>query len=305
MILLIQMTVLLIIMTVGFICNKIKLLDDASTKHISALVVNVANPCLVLSAAAADHSGSDKSKLLQVALIAVILYACLIFLAFVIPHLLKVEKPSVPTYRLMTIFSNIGFMGFPVIEAAYGKEALLYASIFLFPYNILIYTYGISQMTGESFVRGKIQWKKIFNIGVDAGIVALIIYIFNIPVHSVLVKTIDALSGLTAPLSMIVIGYSFAKMNLKELFTDVRMLVFSVIKLGLIPLAGVAILRLFGVGGDLLGVCFIMLATPVGSMTAMMAGWYGKNEELAARAVAITTLLSVATIPLMSMLLNV
>ena len=154
MILLTQMAILFLIMAVGFLCKRTNLLDDLSVKKLSGLVVNVANPCMVLSAAVGDHAGSDNMLLLSAVILSLVMYAVFLVLAAMVPKLLRVPAGDVPAYKLMMIFSNIGFMGFPVISAAYGQEALLYASVFLLPYNFLIYTYGISVMTGESMVKG-------------------------------------------------------------------------------------------------------------------------------------------------------
>lgn len=305
MILLNQMVVLFLIMGVGFFCKNNGLLDEASVKKISGLVVNIANPAMVLSSAVSDHAGADKMMLLYVAGLAIIVYAILIVIAIFVPRILGVKGPDKGVYRIMTIFSNIGFMGFPVIKAAYGSEALLYASIFLFPYNILIYTYAIQELTGESFVKGGIKWKKIFNVGVNAGILAIILYIIEPPIPDFITQTVSSLSNLTAPLSMMVIGYSLAGMNIKELFTDVRLLAFSGIKLVLLPLVMIPLLRFAGISDILLGVCLIMFATPVGSMTAMMASQYGKSEELVSKGVALTTILSVITIPALGLVLGV
>lgn len=113
-------------------------------------------------------------------------------------------------------------------------------------------------------------------------------------------SSVSYLSGLTAPLSMMVIGQSMIHIKFRELFTDVRLLVFSLIKLIIIPIAGILILRLFIHDEIILGVSMIMLATPVGSMTAMLAQQYDGDYALASKAVALTTIISVGTIPLVS-----
>ena len=84
--------------------------------------------------------------------------------------------------------------------------------------------------------------------------------------------------------------------------TDLRLLLFSVIKLLVLPAAGVLVIRQFVDNEVILGVCLVMLATPVGSMTAMLAQQYDGDYEMASKGVALTTILSVATIPLVSML---
>ena len=143
---------------------------------------------------------------------------------------------------------------------------------------------------------------RIFNIGVIACIVTMVIYLCKIPVPGMIADTITHLSNLTAPLSMMVIGASLATIDLKKLFTDVRLLLFSAVKLLLIPIVGVLIIRQFVSNETICGVCMVMLATPVGSMTAMLAQQYDGDYEMASKGVALTTILSVATIPLVSML---
>ena len=102
---------------------------------------------------------------------------------------------------------------------------------------------------------------------------------------------------------MMVIGASLATIRFKELFTDGKLLIFSGIKLLLIPILGVLLIKQVISNEVILGVCMIMLATPVGSMTAMLAQDTGGDYELATRGVTLTTILSVATVPIVSLFL--
>ena len=131
----------------------------------------------------------------------------------------------------------------------------------------------------------------------------IIIYLTQVHIPEFIESTVTHLSHLTAPLSMIVIGSSIANMKFKEMFTDMRLNIFSAVKLLLIPLVGVTLIRLTGADPLFVGVCLVMLGTPIGSMTAMIAQTHGSNYELAARGVALTTVMSVVTLPLMSMIL--
>ena len=305
MIMLQQMIVLFLIMLVGFWSRKKGLLDDHASKKISGIVINIANPALILSASLSKDSTIEGSDLVMTFMIAIVLFASLVLMAHFLPMVLRVPKRDYGIYKAMIVFSNIGFMGFPVISAVYGSEALLYASLFLIPFNILIYTYGIQVMRPATAEKEPFQLKKVLNIGVIACILSLVIYLFKIPTPKAIDSTITLLSNLTAPLSMMVIGDSMTKMNLKELVTDTKLIIFSMIKLVLIPLAGVAAIKLLGVNPMLTGVCMIMLSTPVGSMTAMLAQQYDGDFELASRGVALTTLLSVLSMPLISAITGV
>ncbi|MGN0326400.1 MAG: AEC family transporter [Lachnospiraceae bacterium] len=316
-----QMTILFLLMLVGFICRKINLFSKEGNRVISALVVNVANPALILSAGINKETTVKGTELFNILVLAIGMYFVLILIALLITKMLHVGKEQQGVYQVMTVFSNIGFMGFPVISAVYGEDALLYASLFLVPYNILIYTFGISSMgrneSGNLSMTSRensgikksalkrIPWTKILNVGVISCILTMIIYIAEIPIPSIVESTTASLANLTAPLSMMIIGASMADMKIKELFCDWKLLIFSVIKLLLLPIAGVAVLLLLGLDRTLCGVCMIMLATPVGSMTAMLAQQYHGDYELASKGVALTTVLSVITMPLVSFLLGI
>lgn len=307
MILLQQMMILFLIMIIGFICRKNGILNDSGSKTLSAIVVNVANPALVLTAGInKDTSIQGKDLLITVGL-AIGMFAAFILFAEILVRIMKIEISQRGAYKAMTVFSNIGFMGFPVISAVYGTEALLYASIFLIPYNVLIYTYGINVMSSADKTENnekQIQWNKIFNIGVIASIITIILYFTGLSLPYVLESTITTVSNLTAPLSMIVIGDAMANMKIKEILTDKRLLIFTAVKLLFIPFVGISILKLFGLSPMLMGVCLIMFSTPVGSMTAMLAQQYGGEYELASKGVAITTLLSVASMPFIAAVLG-
>lgn len=302
MILLKQMLVLFILMLVGICCRKCGIFNDESNKRISALVLNVANPALVLSSGINQESVIGGMEFVKTFVLAWAMFGVLMLIAYFIPMLLKAEASEYGIYRTMTIFSNVGFMGFPVIAALFGTLALLYASLFLIPFNVLIYTYGISVMKGE---KTGFQLRKILNVGVVSCVITLFIYLTKLPIPIVIENAVDSISGLAAPLSMMIIGDSLTKVNLKKLFCNARMLVFSGIKLLVIPLAGVSVIKLLGLNPMLTGVCMVMLSTPVGSMNAMLAQQYGGDYELASQGVTITTLLAVVTMPLVSFLLKV
>lgn len=308
MLILQQMLVLFFIMLIGFFTERKGILDEDTSQKMSWIVVNIANPAMILSSVS-EESRIQPQELAVTAVVSLGSFLCLIIIALFLPKLLRVDKKQYGVYQVMTIFSNIGFMGFPIISALYGKEALLYASLFILTYNILIYTYGIlclsgkdsKEKQGDSGDKKKHGWisslKKIGNVGVVASLGALALYFGNIRLPEVFTEIFDMFADLTAPLSMMVIGASFGKMSVKEMVTDVRLLVFSGIKLLVMPVAGMWVLSQFLDNSMLLGVCMVMLATPVGSMTAMLAQQYDCDSELAAKGVALTTLLSVATIP--------
>lgn len=305
MVLLQQMIALFLMMLVGYVCAKMGVLDAVASKKISWLVVNVGNPAMILAAGMDNEITVAPEKLILVVMLAVVIYAALIMISVFLPGLLRVETQNAGVYRVMLIFSNIGFMGLPLISVLYGGESLLYTSIFFFPFNFLIYTYGIRAMRKEEGARGKIKWSDVCNIGVITSVIALILYFGKIHMPDFAVTTAKNLSNLTAPLSMLVIGASFLDFKIIDLFTDTKLLLFSGIKMLLIPIVGTWIIKQFVDDPMILGVCMVMLATPVGSMTAMLAQQYDGNYDLAARGVALTAIFAVVTMPVVSVLMGV
>lgn len=364
MVMLQQMIVMFLMMAVGYLCYRKQILTEEVSKKVSAIVVNVANPCMILSSALTDQQMQGK-ELVQTLAIVVIMYVFLLVMAQLLPRILCIQKESRGAYAAMTVFANIGFMGFPVLAAMYGNGALLYGAVFQIPFNILIYTYGVAVLTrkpgacakteqdvkaevdvkeepdvkaevdvkaepngktGErqdaqgitaavngkseniengSEQQGKLQGtveivKKIFNIGVIACIAAMLLYFLQTPVPSFLQAFITKLGNLTAPLSMMIIGASLAQMPLKELFLDKKLLLFSLVKLLLLPAVWMIMVNRVAEQEILRGVCLVMMATPAGSMTAMLAQQYGGDYETASRGVALTTVLSVITMPLLA-----
>lgn len=302
MLMLEKMMVLFLLMFIGWLMVKLKVISNENCKVLSSLVINIATPAMILSACTSGNNAIKGKDLLMTVILAVGIYLGQIIMAQVIPKVLKVEPQDVGCYKLMTIFSNIGFIGFPLVQALYGNDALLYSAIFQIPYNLLIYTYGIKQMQPNETSREKGSLKNVLNVGVITCVITIVLYLTEIKLPEVINTTISYLSGLTAPLSMLVIGASFTVIDLKGMLKDKKLLIFTLLKLLVIPIIGCTILK-FAVTNELLrGVCIIMLATPVGSMTAMFAQQYDKNYELTAQGVALTTLLSVITIPIIFML---
>lgn len=319
MVMLQQMIVMFLMMAVGYLCYRRQILTEEVSRKVSAIVVNVANPCMILSSALTDQQMQGK-ELVQTLAIVVMMYAFLLAMAQLLPRILRIQKESRGAYAAMTVFANIGFMGFPVLAAMYGNGALLYGAVFQIPFNILIYTYGVAVLTrkpgacakaepdvkeSNNEQQGKLQGtleivKKIFNIGVIACIAAMLLYFLQAPVPSFLQAFITNLGNLTAPLSMMIIGASLAQMPLKELFLDKKLLLFSLVKLLLLPAVWMIMVNRVAEQEILRGVCLVMMATPAGSMTAMLAQQYGGDYETASRGVALTTVLSVITMPLLA-----
>ena len=306
MILIQQMLILFIFLLIGFYCGKRQVITDEAARSISWIIVNISNPAVIVNSAINSDKSLTNIKLLSVIGIAVIVFAFLILFAQVIPKILGITSQNLGIYKAMTIFSNIAFMGFPLLRVMYGNEALLFGAIFLLPFNFLLYTYGIRIISCKpDNKKEKLQIRKIVNIGVISCLIALILYKLNLRIPIVLSSSLQYLSDIASPLSMMLIGQSLIKFNFIELFLDIKLLIFTSIKLIVIPVIGIFLLKFWIVDSLILGVCYIMLATPVASMVVLLAQQYECDYSFVAKGVALSTILSVITIPLVSIIIRI
>ena len=297
MVLLQQMGILFVYMMIGYVACKKEYFDQEFGKKLSWLVVNVANPMLAISAVVNNEEQIANKDFYVTVLLAICFYAFFLILAQILPRLIGVQNSDIGVYKMMTTFNNIGFMGFPVIAAAYGNGALIYAVPFSIVFNILCYTWGIQTLCGGG---EKGNWKRIINIGTISGIISIVLFFMQIPVPKMICSLSAGLSNLTGPLSMLVIGISIAAMELKDLFTDVKLLKFALIKLLAVPVAAMLLVCQVIDNRLICEVFLVMMATPAASMCAMLSQQYGGDYELAAKGVALTTILSVVTMPIVS-----
>lgn len=294
-----KMLVFLILMLIGLLLVKVRILDEKTSRELSALVLYVANPALIINASQTEHI-IPGAELLTAVIVAAVMYAVLIAVAAMLPRIMKLKQDQASAYALMTVFSNIGYMGIPLISEILGTQALLYVVVFILLFNILMYTYGVMilQRGTDSASHARSSLRKLINPGVLSGIVAVTFYFLRIQLPEVLSAPLKYLSSLTAPLSMIIIGVALANVKIRSFFTDFKLLGFSAFKLLLLPLLFCYVLKLFIGEGDLLGVCIIMMSTPVASMTVMMAQQYGGEYTLLSKGTMLTTILCIATIPI-------
>lgn len=317
-----QMLVLLVMMLIGYIVFRIKWLDGNACSRMSKIVVNVLNPCLMVNGVLGKEAKLEGSMLFQTLVLVVIYFAVLILISGPVASALRVRKEHFNLYRLMMIFSNVGFMGIPVISSIYGKEAILLIAFYNLGYNLLLYTYGIylvgkgclateeteagKGLSGESGkAAGKgMDWKKLLNPGVASCVAAIFIFASGATMPESVCTFFDYVGNAAVPLSMILIGASVAQGGRKEFFLDKKMYAFMAVKMLAIPIAAALLVRLLPWPAMVEGVFILMLAMPVGSIVVMLATESGNDAIECTKGSILTTLVSVLTIPLVSVFLQ-
>ena len=297
---------LLLILILGFVLNKIHILDAQTNQRLSNLIVTVTTPMLVISSVCGLDDSVSRLSVLPLLLGGFGLYLGFILFGELACRLPIFKKENRGPNACMMVFPNSGFMGIPVMQSIYGTNAVFYNSILNFPYNIFIYTYALLRLGSGKNADGtkqKISLRSILTPGFVMVFLALILFLTGLPLPQVIVDTCDMVGGITSPLSMLVLGSTIAMYPLKESLKDPRCYLFALFRLFIIPMATLGVCRLFQIDNFITGIAVLSAAMPVGSMVLIMCGRCGGNTELVSRNTLVTTLLSVITIPVVAAVL--
>ena len=292
-----QMVQLFIIIALGYLLFRIGLFDEGLNKKLTSLLLHVTTPALILHSVLANQNTGDGS-LARITLIFIGIFVVVPLVGWLISLALGAPKEQRGLYMFMTTYGNAGFMGFPVVNAVLGAAGVFYAAIFNLVFNLFLYSVGLLQFHVGLPRQAKLNWKKLLSPCVIASLLALVCYLCRWTAPAALVDLTDMLGSITTPLAMLLIGSTLATMPLKAVVSDLRADVYAVIRQVFLPVLFLPVLRLLLTDDFLLAVTFLMVSMPVANVTLLFALEYGGDQQLAAKNIFLTTLLSVVTIPL-------
>lgn len=293
-----QLVTLFLLMGAGFLLFRLGFLNAEFNRSLTKLLINVTMPFLIIDSVLKLTQRAPVSTVFVVLASAVSLYLILPLFGFLIARLLFVPKTQRGLYTYMTTFSNVGFMGFPLILALLGAEAVFYTALFNMIFNLSSFSYGILLVSSGSEKKEKPRLRMLLSPGILLSLLAIILYFVNLPFPDSVVDVVGYIGGLTTPLAMLLTGASIATMNLSEMLRDWRMYPFMILKQIALPLCLYPLFRIFIKEPLLLNVILIMLSLPVANSAVLFSIEYQADEKLATRGVFLTTLFSIVTIPL-------
>ena len=293
-----QMILLFALILVAYIASKIKFLPANSNKVLSDLVVNITNPATILYAVATSSRTLSNGAVLGILGITTLTLGGQILLAHGYTRVLRLDPRSGGVYRFMLVFSNCGFLGYPVVRALFGGDAVFVASMYNLIFQILSFTYGVRQVGGDPSSR-QVTPKMFLTPMVVTSVLALILYLLNVPFHPMVVEALSMLDRITSPASMLVIGCVLAAYPLKTIFGGWHVYLFCAARLIVIPVIVWAILGLFVTDSLILGVMVVISAMPAATNTVLVCSKYNGDESTAASGLFVSTALSLATLPVL------
>ena len=292
-----QAIVMLILLLFGFFLRKKSFLSDETAKQLSNIIVTIINPILIFN----SYQTECNERLLRgLGAAAVLAFAAHLLFIAASKVLVRKTRKDFEIERFSLIYTNCGFMGIPLVEAVFGSEGVFYLTAYITAFNLFIWTHGVVLISGKKLSASGLL-KIVLSPAIIAIIAGLIMFFAGLRLPGVIQVPLDYLGSLNTPLAMLVSGATIAKSGLKNAFTDKRVYLCQAIRLLLLPaaLAGLFVLALMaGVEPMVIKVVLIAASAPTGSLTIMLAHKYERNAEYASSCFALSTILSMATMPL-------
>lgn len=294
-----QVLVLFMLMAVGYACRRVKLLSEECVKGCVNLLLLVVTPCLIVHVFQRPFSREMLANLGWA--VGAALTAHLVGIAFAEIFFRKSEERLRGVLKFGTVFSNGGFMAIPLEYALLGAEGAFYGAVYVVLFNLLCWTYGLKGMCGHlKDMNRRILFINPGTVGLAAG---LPLFLFSVRLPAVIGDPVKYISDLNTPLAMIIIGFYLADARFAAYFKCPQALFASVFRLAVIP--GIVLALLFAFAGScgLSGTMCIALtasaSAPAAAMNTMFAAKYGKDVDVSAGIVAVTTIASCLTMPLL------
>ena len=296
-----QMGVLFAAVALGFIGARFGVLRADSNEQLSKLVLNLTLPCSVLySALDAERLLSNK-QILLLTLVACVTACVMVLLAAGLARLFGIPPEQRGVSKFMLVFTNSAFIGFPVLRVLFGASSIFYASIFNLVFMVLSYTYGVALISGRE--RAQISWRMALTPMVISSLLAYAIYLTDFHAPAYVVRVLEFIDPVTSPLSLMTIGCALATQPMKGAFKAWRVHAALAVRMLAFPVAYYLLMRLFIDSPVILGVTTVIVAMPAAASTTMFCAQYDGDQALASAGVFLTTVLSVASIPLLAGLL--
>lgn len=281
------------LMAVGFVLAKAKLLTDIGIKQMTDILLIIVTPCVLINAYQKELSGELLKNLLSAAFFSLVSLTVSIILCTLI-----FRKEQTLKYRVSifgAVYSNCGFMAIPLLSAAMGEMGVFYGSAYLAVFTVLYWTHGIAMYAGTV---KEISAKKIItNPGIIGTAAAVGLFLLRIKLPYALNRTVSYLASLNTPLAMIIMGTYLAKVNVPNALKNKSIYLVTVIRLLIIPLITLLFAGIMNIDSTAAKAILISSSCPTAAVTALLAAKYRLDAQYATEIVAVTTILSIITVP--------
>ncbi len=288
----------------GFIMGTKKIVAHSSINDITNILIDVSIPCTIVVSLIRPFSQRLIGDTIKVCLCVLIFHLVMTGISYGLSKILNVDKLKQGSWIFALVFSNNAFIGYPLMYALYGNDGLFLMAMGNIVQNILIFSIGV-KMTNLNY--GKDEHVRLRDIIITkqniAVVIGLIIFFTQIAIPKPIVTLITYVSNLTVPLSMIVVGLSLSRYDVRNMFTDGEVYRLTAIRMVIIPVIMLLAYKGLGINAnkDLpLAILYFTAALPSPAFTTIMAERYNTSIEFSSKCVFITTIISIITVPVLA-----
>ncbi len=296
-----EMVTLFIIVGVGYGAKKTGFMNDQFDRLLSRLVINLALPGMILGSVLTADALPPREEILVTLALSCASYGVLLAVAYGFTAILRIPDGHRGVYRFMLCFGNVGFIGYPVLSAIFGPEALIYAAVFNLPFNLFVFTIGAWFLAQDTDGDVKVQttWRTFVTPVMLSCVAAMALTLAGIHHAPILGDALNNLGSITTPAALLIIGSSLANMPVRDLVGGPRLWACAVFRLLITPIIIGLVFQPFVPAGLLLSICIVISGMPVATNGTMLCYQYGGNSRVMAQGTFVTTVLALASIPLL------
>mgnify|MGYP004499049769 FL=1 len=300
------MAVLFLLLATGFIARKTGVIDDAASKRLSKLIVNIGQPMMIIHALIKIEYSAEKTRegLIMLVLGLGLHLFMSVFAFFASRGIKDADERKISEFSML--FGNVGFIGFPILRSIFGDIGEFWGSFFVIGFHLFVWTWGIAILArGRKDI--KLTPKKVFlNFGTVPCFIGVLLYFLMkwIEIPSVIVTYTGYLNNLCTPISVLIVGALLATRKPKQIFGDGKTYYVCFCKLIAIPILVCVIETLLGLPEYIILFSTAVSAMPSATNVTMFAELYDIKPGYASQTVGVTSLFTIVTLPLMMLAAN-
>ena len=288
--LLTKMALFVIVILIGMLGARKKILTKDFNRGLSWLVVNIFIVAAIInSVISMDASSLTLRELGFILLISSVCYVVIYLIGALTVRLFRVEKEKAPQLELLMSAINNLFVTLPVVETIYGGKGAFIIALGCIPFNLLLFTYGIARLRGSG---GGFHPRDILSAPLAATLAAVLLFALRVPVPTPVRSILSSVSAATVPMSMLLVGSSLGSVR------DRSMILLAAERFVLAPVIVFFLMKLICRDDILSGAMVITAASPSAILVTALSLQTGRSGEYSSEGITVTTLLSMITIPL-------
>lgn len=287
---------LFLLLAAGYTAGRLKIVDEVSSKNLSTLIVKVGQPFMIInSLIGLEYSHENLKTGLLVLCLGLGMHVVLALLSFAgaLP-IRELDARKVGEFSM--VFTNCGFIGFPILESIFGAEGLFYGAFFIISFHLATWTWGIAILARQrSDIRLTVK-KALVNFGTIPSLIGFLLFVSRIPLPEAFTDFTAYLSSLCTPIAVIITGSNLARRSLKKMLTSPLVYYVNLWRLVIIPMVMTVLLWALGIPDNFVIFGCVMAAMPTAAVATMFGEMYDIQPGLAAEFVGSTSILCTATL---------